>query len=51
MRDLGGDGDDEDSQEPAAAPQPSGFRAGTGLATIEQVISLAKDVEAHGQRC
>eukprot|EP01046_Picozoa_sp_COSAG06_P036307 COSAG06_NODE_3990_length_4681_cov_6.415481_1_plen_1011_part_00 len=51
MRDLGGDGDDEDSQEPAAAPQPSGFRAGTGLATIEQVISLARDVEAHAQRC
>ena len=49
MQSLGQNEEDEEegSQEPVAAAKPSGFRAGTGLATIEQVILLAKTVEAH----
>ena len=53
MQSLGQNEEDEEegSQEPAAAAKPSGFRAGTGLATIEQVILLAKTVEAHAHQC
>ena len=53
---------DDDSREPEGQParaaasateveEPGGFKAGTGLATIEQTIELAQICEAHGRDC
>ena len=39
------------SEQEEVVEEPGGFKAGTGLATIEQTIELAQMCEAHGREC
>ena len=55
MEDLDSEEDEQPEGQPAQAAaaeaEPSGFKPGTGLATIEQTVELAQMAEAHGREC